>query len=62
MRLWRDRQLADSLVREARRTVEPFTPAQIARAVARHYREVLDIGDSARPYNDAYAPAMAATP
>ena len=62
VRLWRDRQLADSLVREARRTVEPFTPAQIARAVARHYREVLDIGDSARPYNDAYAPAMAATP
>jgi len=62
VRLWRDRQLADSLVREARRTVEPFTPAQIAQAVARHYREVLGIGDSARPYNEAYAPAMAATP
>ncbi|MCA1825422.1 MAG: glycosyltransferase family 4 protein [Myxococcales bacterium] len=61
VRLWRDRQLADALAREARKTVEPFTPAQIAQAVSRHYREVLGIGDNARPYNDAYAPAMAAT-
>jgi glycosyltransferase involved in cell wall biosynthesis len=63
VRLWRDRQLAESLAREGRRTVEPFTPAQISQAVARHYREVLGIGgDSARPYSDAYAPVMAATP
>lgn len=61
VRLWRDRQLADSLAREGRRTVEPFTPARIAETVARHYREVLGIGDSARPYSDAYAPAIAAT-
>ena len=62
VRLWRDRQLAESIAREARATVEPFTPAHIAAAVARHYREVLAIGESARAYSDAYAPAIAATP
>lgn len=62
VRLWRDRQLADSLAREGRRTVEPFTAAHIAQAVARHYREVLGLGASARTYSEAYAPAMAATP
>jgi glycosyltransferase involved in cell wall biosynthesis len=61
VRLWRDRQLTDSLVCEGRRTVEPFTPAQIAQAVARHYREVLGV-DSARPYSDAYDDAIAAAP
>jgi glycosyltransferase involved in cell wall biosynthesis len=62
VRLWRDRRLGEELARQGRRTVEPFTPAHIAQAVARHYREVLGIGDSARPYSDAYAEAMAATP
>ena len=62
VRLWRDRQLAAALALEGHRTVEPFTPAHIAEAVARYYRDVLGIGDSARPYSDAYAPAMAATP
>jgi glycosyltransferase involved in cell wall biosynthesis len=62
VRLWRDRQLGEELVRQGRRTVEPFTPAHVAQAVARHYREVLGIGDSARPYSDTYADAMAATP
>jgi glycosyltransferase involved in cell wall biosynthesis len=61
IRLWRDRQLADELVREGRRTVEPFTPENIAEAVACGYRELLD-PERARPYRDAYAPAMAATP
>ena len=61
VRLWRDRQLADELVREGLRTVEPFTADKIAQAVARHYRELIE-PESARPYSDAYAPAMAATP
>ena len=63
VRLWRDRQLGEDLAREGRRTVEPFTPEQIAKAVAAHYREMLEAGDdeSARPYSDAYAEAIAAT-
>ncbi len=61
VRLWRDRQLADDLAREGRSTVEPFTPEKIAETVARDYRELLE-PESARPYSDAYAPAMAATP
>jgi polysaccharide biosynthesis protein PslH len=61
VRLWRDRQLADALAREGLRTVEPFTADRIAQDVARHYRELLE-PDSARPYSDAYAPAIAATP
>jgi polysaccharide biosynthesis protein PslH len=61
VRLWRDRQLADDLVREGLRTVEPFTADRIAEDVARDYRELLDPA-RARPYSDAYAPAMAATP
>jgi glycosyltransferase involved in cell wall biosynthesis len=61
VRLWRDRRFSDHLAREGRRTVGPFTPEKIAEAVARHYRELLD-PDRARPYSDAYAPAIAATP
>jgi glycosyltransferase involved in cell wall biosynthesis len=61
VRLWRDRQLAEELVREGLQTVEPFTSEKVAEAVARNYRELLD-PDNARPYSDAYAPAMAATP
>ena len=61
VRLWRDRQLADELVHEGLRTVEPFTAERIAQAVVRYYRELLD-PESARPYSDRYAPAMAATP
>jgi glycosyltransferase involved in cell wall biosynthesis len=60
VRLWRDRQLADDLAREGRRTVAPFTAEKVAEAVARDYRELLD-PDSARRYSDAYAPAIAAT-
>jgi glycosyltransferase involved in cell wall biosynthesis len=60
VRLWRDRQLAEELAREGRRTVEPFTAARVARAVERDYLELLE-RDSARPYSEAYAPAMAAT-
>jgi glycosyltransferase involved in cell wall biosynthesis len=61
VRLWRDRQLANDLAREGRQTVEPFTADKVAEALARDYRELLD-PDSARPYSDAYAPAIAATP
>ncbi len=61
VRLWRDQQLAETLAREGRRTVEPFTAEKIGEMVARDYRELLD-PESARSYNDAYAPAMAATP
>ncbi len=61
VRLWRDRRLAEDLAREGLRTVEPFTAQKVAEAVARHYRELLD-PDSARPYSDAYAPAIAAAP
>ena len=61
VRLWRDKRLADELAREGIRTAEPFTAEKIAGAVANDYRELLD-PDSARPYSDAYAPAMAATP
>jgi glycosyltransferase involved in cell wall biosynthesis len=60
VRLWRNRQLAEELAREGRRTVEPFTAARVARAVERDYLELLE-RDSARPYSEAYAPAMAAT-
>jgi len=60
VRLWRDRQLADDLAREGRRTVEPFTAEKVAETVARDYRELLD-PDSARRYSEAYAPAIAAT-
>jgi glycosyltransferase involved in cell wall biosynthesis len=60
VRLWRDRQLAEELAREGRRTVEPFTAARVARAVERDYLELLE-RDRARPYSEAYAPAMAAT-
>lgn len=61
VRLWRDRQLGEELVRGGLTTVAPFTPDHIAETVARLYREVLGVGDSARPYSDAYAEAMAAT-
>ena len=61
VRLWRDRQLADDLVREGRRTVEPFTAEKIAEEVVRDYLELLEPA-KARPYNEAYAPAIAATP
>jgi glycosyltransferase involved in cell wall biosynthesis len=61
VRLWRDRQLADSLVRSARATVAPFTSDKIAEALARDYLELLR-PESARPYIDAYAPAIAAMP
>src|SRR3954469_15567085 len=61
VRLWRDRQLADSLVRSARTTVAPFTSDKIAEALARDYLELLR-PESARPYIDAYAPAIAAMP
>jgi len=61
VRLWRDRQLAEDLAREGRRTVEPFTPEQVAKSVAEYYREMLDADESARPYSEAYAEAMAAT-
>lgn len=60
VRLWRNRQLAEDLAREGRRTVEPFTAEKVAEAVARDYRELLE-PDSARRYSDAYAPAIAAT-
>jgi glycosyltransferase involved in cell wall biosynthesis len=60
VRLWRDRQLADELVQGGLRTVEPFTADRIAQEVVRGYCELLDA--RARPYSDAYAPAMAATP
>ncbi|HUJ24716.1 MAG TPA: glycosyltransferase family 4 protein [Myxococcales bacterium] len=58
VRLWRDRQLAEELAAAGRATVAPFAADQVAKAVARHYRELLE---SARPYSDAYEPAMAAT-
>ena len=62
VRLWRDRTLGEELARAGLRTVAPFTPAHIARMVARYYGEVLGIGDSARLYSAAYADAMAAAP
>src|SRR5438105_15220220 len=57
VRLWRDRPLAARLVREAQRTVEPFTPDRIAETVARLYRDELGIGagESAREYKPEYA-------
>jgi len=61
VRLFRDRRLAEELVAGGRETVEPFRPARIAQTVAWHYREMLGIAGSARPYNEAYASAMAAT-
>jgi glycosyltransferase involved in cell wall biosynthesis len=63
VRLWRDRPLAGRLIAEGQQTVVPFTADRIAEAVARHYRDELGIGDSesARPYSEAYAPAVAAT-
>jgi glycosyltransferase involved in cell wall biosynthesis len=63
VRLWRDRPLAERLVREAQRTVEPFTPDKIAETVARCYRDELGIGsrESAREYKPAYDDAIAAT-
>lgn len=61
VRLWRDRPLAEELARAGRKTVEPFTADRIARELARDYLELLEPA-SARPYNDAYAPAMAAAP
>src|SRR5467141_2674859 len=61
VRLWRDQQLAEQLAREGQRTVEPFTVEKVGETVARDYRELLDPA-SARLYNEAYAPAMAATP
>jgi glycosyltransferase involved in cell wall biosynthesis len=60
VRLWRDRQLAAGLTRAGRETVAPFTPEQIGLTVAKHYREVLGL-ESARPYKEEYAEAMAAT-
>ena len=62
VRLWRDRPLGEELSRAGLRTVEPFTPQQIARMVAGFYGEVLALGDSARPYSPAYADAMATAP
>jgi hypothetical protein len=62
VRLWRDRTLGEELAREGHRTVEPFTPAHIAETVARHYRDVLGVGDNARSYSAAYAEAMVAAP
>ena len=61
MRLWRDRPLAEGLAQAGRKTVEPFTADKIARELALDYLELLDPA-SARPYSDAYAPAMAAAP
>src|SRR5947207_12804890 len=61
VRLWRDRQLADDLAAEGRKTVEPFTADKIGERLAQDYRELLD-PDSARRYSDAYAPAMAVAP
>ncbi len=63
VRLWRDRALAQRLVREGQRTVEPFTPDKIAETVARYYRDELGIAsrESAREYKAAYDDAMAAT-
>ncbi len=61
VRLWRDRELADALVRTARQTVEPFTADKIAMELARDYVELLR-PESARPYSETYAPAIAAMP
>ncbi len=63
VRLWRDRALAQRLVREGQRTVEPFTPDKIAETVARYYRDELGIAsrERAREYKAAYDDAMAAT-
>jgi glycosyltransferase involved in cell wall biosynthesis len=61
VRLHRDPKLAARLVAGGRDTVEPFTPARVAEAVARHYREMLGSGASTRAYSDAYDPAIAAT-
>lgn len=61
VRLWRDRALAEELARAGHKTVEPFTTDKIARELARDYLELLN-PESARPYNETYAPAMAATP
>jgi glycosyltransferase involved in cell wall biosynthesis len=41
VRLRRDRRLAERLAAGGRETVEPFTPARVAEAVAQHYREML---------------------
>ena len=61
VRLWRDRPLAEELAEAGRRTVEPFTADKIALELARDYLELLEPA-SARPYSEAYAPAMAAAP
>jgi len=63
VRLWRDRALAQRLVRQGQRTVGPFTPDKIAETVARYYRDELGIAsrESAREYRPAYDDAMAAT-
>jgi glycosyltransferase involved in cell wall biosynthesis len=61
VRLWRDRPLAEELIQEARRTVRPFTPEQIAKTVATHYAELFE-NASARLYSAPYEEAMAATP
>src|SRR5438093_4358647 len=58
VRLWRDRQLADELVREGLRTVEPFTAEKIEQDVVRYYRELLD-PESASQSRAAYASVIA---
>jgi glycosyltransferase involved in cell wall biosynthesis len=60
VRLWRDRQLAEALAAEGRRTVKPFAVERVAKAVVQHYCDLMGT-DSARPYNEAYAPAIAVT-
>ena len=60
VRLWRDRQLGEELAAGGRKTVAPFAAEQVAKVVAGAYRELIE-NDRARAYNEAYAPAMAAT-
>ncbi len=61
VRLWRDRRLAEALAGEGTRTVAPFTAEKIGERIVQDYFELLE-PESARPYSEAYAPAMAATP
>ena len=60
VRLWRDRRLAEELAEHGRVTAAPFAPENVSRAVAACYRELLG-DESARPYSEAYADAIAAT-
>ena len=56
-RLWNEPALAARLVRNGHRTVLPFTPAKVAEAVARAYREELGVGSASPESAPEYSAA-----